>query len=158
MEFCNGFAGKEDLYIPYIWKQREDKEKAGKNQGIEGLEEIEALLYRLADGKYVVKDKENRYYSVKKETRRYNEKDIPVVEIEALKDSVPLKRSQIHYGVRGFCFPALGASYVHIDDVDTYRVNYHENLHMKIYRTDPNHPEWEIRMLEDWRLGEEKRR
>ncbi|PIN87272.1 hypothetical protein COV19_00110 [Candidatus Woesearchaeota archaeon CG10_big_fil_rev_8_21_14_0_10_44_13] len=81
---------------------------------------------------------------------------LPVVELEPMVDSIPLTRAHIPYGVRGFCFPATKESYVHIDDVDTHRVNYHENLHMRIYRTNPNHPEWEIRMLEDWRLGEEK--
>ncbi|MFO8015500.1 MAG: hypothetical protein R6U32_00185 [Candidatus Woesearchaeota archaeon] len=141
---------------------------------------IESLLYRLPDGKYLIncnpesgddKNKETKStghtttynpeqetYVLKKRTGRdrYG-RELPVVELDPLQDSVPLTRNNMPYGVRGYCFPARGESYVHIDDIDTYRVNYHENLHMRIYRTSPNHPEWEIRMLEDWRLGEEKR-
>ena len=126
----------------------------------DSLLEIEKLLYIIPDGRYLLQGREESYI-VKKRSDKTNKdpygREMPVVEIEPLRDSVPLTRNNIPYGVRGFCFPASKDSYVHIDDVDTYRVNYHENLHIRIYRTNPNHPEWEIRMLEDWRLGEEKR-
>lgn len=145
---------EQENEAPQQAHQAENKDRRKK------FEEIEPLLHNIPDGKYILKynGSPSENYLVSKKTKKGKDgygRETPVVEIEPLRDSVPLTRNDIPYGVRGFCFPTTGASYVHIDDADTYRVNYHENLHLRIYRTNPNHPEWEIRMLEDWRLGEE---
>lgn len=79
-----------------------------------------------------------------------------VTEIEPLRQMIPLKRDHIPYGIRGYCMPPTSPAFVHQDDRDTFRVHYHEDLHLRIARQDPNHKEGEIRMLEDWRLGNEE--
>ena len=81
---------------------------------------------------------------------------IPVTEIEPLREMIPLKRDHIPYGIRGYCFAPGKVCYVHQGDSDTHRVHYHEDLHLRIARFDPHHKEGEIRMLEDWRLGREE--
>ena len=81
-----------------------------------------------------------------------------VTEMEPLRQMVPLKRDHIPYGIRGYCLPPTSPAFVHIDDADTYRVHYHEDLHLRIGRFDPHHTEGEVRMLENWRLGEEKQK
>ena len=81
-----------------------------------------------------------------------------VTEMEPLRQMVALPRSLILYGIRGYCLPPTSPCFVHEGDSDTFRVHYHEDLHLRISRQAPNHPEWEVRMLEDWRLGEEKQK
>lgn len=80
----------------------------------------------------------------------------PITEIEPLREMISLKRDHIPYGIRGYCFAPDKVCYVHQGDNDTHRVHYHEDLHLRIARQDPNHKEGEIRMLEDWRLGREE--
>ncbi len=101
----------------------------------------EPLFYQRIDDKYYIKNTDGSYGIEK-----------PVIEMEPFLDSIPLTRPTIPYGLRGFCFPSLRKKYVHEDDCDVARVSYHEELHIRM----PHLDEWEIRMLEDWRLGEEK--
>ena len=95
-----------------------------------------------------------RYASSQAKVSDYGN-DVPITEIEPLRQMVALQRSQIPYGIRGYCLPPTSPCFVHEGDPDTFRVHYHEDLHLRISRQAPNHPEWEVRMLEDWRLGEE---
>lgn len=79
----------------------------------------------------------------------------PVIELEPLMESIPLKRDYMDFGIRGFWVVGEGRSHHSDTDSDKYRVQYHEDVHRRLSRSNPSHPEWEVRMLENWRLGHE---
>ncbi|MCX6707730.1 MAG: hypothetical protein NT001_06350 [Candidatus Woesearchaeota archaeon] len=79
----------------------------------------------------------------------------PVTFIEPLMDSIPLSRDFMPYGVRGFWIIGDTKSYHSATDSDPHRVSVHENIHRGLSRSDPNHPEWIVRLIEDLRLGKE---
>ena len=89
--------------------------------------------------------------------------DAPVVFQEGFRPAPLLPQDIIGHGIRGYCIPGYGNGqqiWMRDNDRDLYRVWVHENTHinMRLYGGDnrggPEH-EWEVRMLENWRLGYE---
>ena|SRR3989344_2030792 len=79
----------------------------------------------------------------------------PVTHVEPLMDSIPLSRDFMPYGLRGFWIIGDTNSFRSDTDRDPYRVKEHENIHRGLSRSDPHHPEWLARLIEDLRLGKE---
>lgn len=90
----------------------------------------------------------------RKKQENYGRK-IPVSHIAPFLDSMIMDSIDYRPGLRGLCYPGTGIIKVRGNDDDPARVNEHENTHERLNRVDPYHKESEVRMLENWRLGEE---